>query len=730
MGVLRYFSRIGRCSRTRDSPPDSSGSKPIEVTEESQILRPFSDHDKASRYVGTRTAPRLCSDCMKFLQVNNEYTDRYRKLGADIRYTAQGSQKSYLKRDCYLCLSISKAWKLWDNRPLPILSVRRYDDLLTLRPTSNNGQPVGDLELYSTPVGNVATFPAGSTDIWQALKVSRPDMSLSPFPERSLHFMKTCLRQCLDTHGPCRSQRASGSAAYPSRLVSVGTVHHDHCKLVESDGVTQWDYAALSYCWGNSQFIQSNRETFAQYRRAIPISTFPNAFREAIFICRELSIFYLWIDSLCILQDDLSDWAVESAKMADVYEGALLVIAASAAENPHQSFFSPQDSATCEELEIEPKDLKRNALTIKARKCLENSGWHKGTGSQVTVPLDPLETRGWALQERLLATRYVSCTEKEVQWHCRSYEHCECGSRTTSRAKATFHSRLMSSPSLAWESAVYNFTERVLSREEDRLPALTGIATRVSQLTGSTYFCGLWRESLVDNLCWTVWPHGETTFSPSTYQAPTFSWASVCGNITYGSHDSLEATPIPYITIVEAKSTAKTANPFGEVSDAFMVVDGWLLDAKLGGRGMDNHLVRIIPSTVTTRCCLDLLEWEIYLDTTLDATTTRVTQGRRVDARRSTGRSLKPEVGADPIEGVPVKCLKIRSRIGELSTPYLDILVLARSQTVVGAYERIGLLSTPWQSRNEEQAGHEELHEKVEAWLDTSNVEKTRMKLV
>ena len=329
---------------------------------------------------------------------------------------------------------------------------------------------------------------------------------------------------------------ASATAANPSRLLELGGAAGNSHRLVECGSQKKLTYAAVSYCWGASKFIQSNRSTYTRYKRAIPPCAFPTAFRDAILVCQKFGLYYLWIDSLCILQDDLHEWAVESAKMADIYEGASLVIAATTAVNPHRSFLDSINSASDRMVEIEPEEPLYSLPAVKARRLLRKSGWHlRDEDIQKPGMLDanPLEARGWALQEKLLARRYISFAEKEMQWHCKSDSLCECETPPDINTLVSeFRSDLANAPFAAWHVAVMVYTARSMSHPEDKLAALAGIAARIAPLLGSSYFCGIWRAVLVEELCWRraqhcgSWEPFEKGINVIS-RAPTFSWASI-----------------------------------------------------------------------------------------------------------------------------------------------------------------------------------------------------------
>jgi hypothetical protein len=101
-------------------------------------------------------------------------------------------------------------------------------------------------------------------------------------------------------------------------------------------------YACLSHRWGSGPqthlTLKKNLETYMQH--GIPSAKLPLTFRHAVHICRTLGIMYLWIDCLCIVQDDHEDWCTQAVKMGDIYERAFVTIAASSAANPSHGCFS------------------------------------------------------------------------------------------------------------------------------------------------------------------------------------------------------------------------------------------------------------------------------------------------------------------------------------------------------------------------------------------------------
>jgi hypothetical protein len=99
----------------------------------------------------------------------------------------------------------------------------------------------------------------------------------------------------------------------------------DGLRLYESSGNVGC-YVSLSHCWGDSVYpAKTTSQTLDQNRKSIPWSTLPKTFQDAIFFTRWLRIRYLWIDSLCIIQDSREDWLEESVKMMHIYQNLMLL---------------------------------------------------------------------------------------------------------------------------------------------------------------------------------------------------------------------------------------------------------------------------------------------------------------------------------------------------------------------------------------------------------------------
>lgn len=373
--------------------------------------------------------------------------------------------------------------------------------------------------------------------------------------EAALAFVKAQIEHCGDTHSRCGRRIPK---PLPTRVVEILGPRRVRLKKVDS-GLAL--YAALSHCWGNNVFLQTTSKNIASHLKKISWNSLPKTFRDAIDFSRRLGLTYIWIDSLCIIQDDRADWQRESAKMRDIYQNAHVTLAATA---------SADGTGGC----------YRRCPPQKGKLCFA-----RGTNLMydLTNEETPLLSRGWVLQERLLSPRVVHFMPDEVAWECRQTETCECRRaehlRTARWTQALQERELLSfnrsipfkqtiaatsissdvRASLdAWFHVVECYTRLHLSYPTDSLPAIAGIASRMDNLGFGAYYAGLWERHLAECLCWyTIDKPQEPRLANSS---PSWSWSSVSGPVRHLRVD-------PDYRLNEAViSCPLVADVFGEVS--------------------------------------------------------------------------------------------------------------------------------------------------------------------
>jgi Heterokaryon incompatibility protein (HET) len=120
-----------------------------------------------------------------------------------------------------------------------------------------------------------------------------------PLLEGGIERMRELLSDCVDFHPQCRPP---SETCLPQRVIDIGPTGND-ARLYISQGEKQ-AYAALSHCWGSAQFLTTTKATFLARQRGIDWQDLPKTFQDAIEVCRTIDIRYIWIDSLCIIQDN------------------------------------------------------------------------------------------------------------------------------------------------------------------------------------------------------------------------------------------------------------------------------------------------------------------------------------------------------------------------------------------------------------------------------------------
>jgi len=356
--------------------------------------------------------------------------------------------------------------------------------------------------------------------------------SKANYLDRCARQIQQWLRAC--SNHPGHNCTQSGSDILPRRLIFLDTEPNTQ-RLVQATGSPK--YVALSYCWGpnaNEHFktVPSNLHIM---EKSIPHQDLPQTLKDVFSLVRKLGYQYLWIDALCIVQDDNgAEWHTEAAKMGDVYANADLVIAAMASSGVNSGLNLASETNFTAEQKSEFHYIMRTCRTMTQQK------WYQIRSTY------PLLCRGWAFQERLLARRIVHFTIMELIWECTGDRWCECGGDVREKLTGSINNmnsalkqcRLDSSPlrlmkqTLMWRECVKSYSKRDLTVNGDRLYAINGIASYIrgpdSPSYHQLYFHGLWKDSMPWDLLWYCDQTSE--FASQKPRGPSYSWCSVdCG---------------------------------------------------------------------------------------------------------------------------------------------------------------------------------------------------------
>ncbi|CRK14558.1 hypothetical protein BN1723_010390 [Verticillium longisporum] len=440
------------------------------------------------------------------------------------------------------------------------------------------------------------------------------------------------IRKCSEEHPLCGSGEPT---ELPTRILYLGADlkfegHPTDIKLMEPLPNQKDRYIALSHCWGKDQQpLRTTTATLDDHKAGIQFGQLPKTFQDAVMVSRRLGVQYLWIDSLCIIQDSAEDWEIEASRMAVVYRNSWVTVAGSCSSSSSSGCYRYNQGVNVEAPAADTDDPlavlfpTATKLRQELRLNLRFEFQHPETGpfsQKDTVQLFPLLTRAWVYQERLLAPRVLHFGLQEVFWECMQDVDCECGSMKWSNAQnmggyinrptsgdlpakishyaalhvgktsAKLNDRKRKEKLLSrWAEMVGEYTKRELTFPKDRLPALSGIAAEMADALGMKYCAGLWKETLPLGLLW----ERQATTGVSPYMtkprlAPSWSWATLDCPVRfllslYGPYMKWEM-PELFAEVEEAHCVPVGKDDRGEVrfGESYIILSAEVVEASLG----------------------------------------------------------------------------------------------------------------------------------------------------
>ncbi|KAK3072438.1 hypothetical protein LTR53_006806 [Teratosphaeriaceae sp. CCFEE 6253] len=420
-----------------------------------------------------------------------------------------------------------------------------------------------------------------------------------PLEEYTGPKLREWLGHCNSSHADCRTTRRWR----PSRLLRIESTPDQASYIVKLrtfhvQRKRAASYAALSYRWGggeNFKLLLSNIETL---RFGVDSAALPATIRDAATIAVSLGLSYLWIDSLCIVQDSPSDWAQQATQMHLVYENAECTIAVTRACELSEHFLTTCKGPSTPSL----VHTRWNGVSPQSYHIFDQDLWERN------VDQAAFYSRGWTLQERLLSRRVIDFAEEDVFWHCRqttAYTACPIGRPQINfrqhdvdpefvgpflAALTTHGPSDMYGAGALWKAIVETYSKCTLTYDADKLVAIAGLAQRLQSWTKDEYFAGLWKQDLLLQLLWRP-IGGAQRRSSQSYIAPSWSWASIVGGIVfdhrYGSGilDTLRpASPgsiheglLACVLDIRIQPVSKTV--FGQISRGALRLKGRLIPA-------------------------------------------------------------------------------------------------------------------------------------------------------
>ncbi|PKK50205.1 hypothetical protein CI102_4331, partial [Trichoderma harzianum] len=340
-------------------------------------------------------------------------------------------------------------------------------------------------------------------------------------------WAKAQLDKCVKHHDHCA---ATTSGLLPTRLIDVQPIGPDGDVVLcnGTDIQAGSPYVALSHCWGPNGRTEIKCRTVSGnlssqlYR--ISWSSLSQTLQDAVNFTRRLGMRFLWIDCICIIQEDKHDWQKEAPRMFDVYHNARLTLAAHHARTSLEGLYSKSTSERETHITLPPK---------------------------ITTISGPLFTRAWTFQERLVSRRVLVFTANDLAWECNTVPTCECKRNDMDSSIKSDYSKTLEGTTSKWYkkkqvtaredlwwTLIEQYSRLGITNATDKLPAVAAVAQQLHMTSrqAETYYAGLWSGSLFQDMLWVsdIQDYQNRAARPKTpdpnglkwWPSPTWSWAS------------------------------------------------------------------------------------------------------------------------------------------------------------------------------------------------------------
>jgi hypothetical protein len=340
-------------------------------------------------------------------------------------------------------------------------------------------------------------------------------------------WAKYLLNQCVNNHAKCQYSMSGRKydddeleCLLPTRVIDLNEAGSTGQPYVLVTNGRRGRYAALSYCWGASTHITATplltKSTIMDFQSGLPLQKLPKTIRDAMLVAKDAGIRYLWVDRLCIIQDDAVDWEEEAKLMCETYERAFLTISALGADHDNSGLFPLSDSTSSPFVTLNCFPDGERMFVFKRPQM-----HHKG-GLRGELRQSRWDSRAWVLQERLLSRRIIYFGKKQAYWECNSQSDFHDSPTETFNTVRVNHGskpRVLQSlqegqrqlrpglvsgkltyewsAGLLWARIVHDYTSRNLSTESDRAMAIDGVSKAyIERFPGIDYSYGLWSNYL------------------------------------------------------------------------------------------------------------------------------------------------------------------------------------------------------------------------------------------
>ena len=440
---------------------------------------------------------------------------------------------------------------------------------------------------------------------------------------------RTWLKECTEGHSVCSNYgevEKDDSFFYPTRLVDIGPGPDLRPRLRESYSLPPGTrYMTLSHCWGKLKILRLLENNIEDLKHVIDTSLLCETFLDAMEASRILGVRYLWIDSLCIMQDSKDDWAHESGMMHNIYRHSWCNLAATSAEDG--SFGMLRHLASRDDMSARPIRVK---MRVKSKDIIF-------VGYNETLWLDqidrgPLKSRGWVVQELVLAPRVLHFGKHQLFWDCPRLRACEtlqngpvsefeimnriapgcimAPENFKNKSKLKAKEAYWWSRIAQWMELVEEYSKCRLTVATDRLVAISGLAKSMN--LDVKYYAGIWGAFVAKQLMWQISESSPRKANPPpSALAPSWSWVTPQQTILFkpnrwGEGDGGVAN------FLKIGVTLASDDPTGAVSGGCLRVEGALVRAIKDYRHIDLHFDYGDDSQPVDNLYLLPVMWQVF----------------------------------------------------------------------------------------------------------------------
>jgi hypothetical protein len=450
--------------------------------------------------------------------------------------------------------SVKYEAKRWSTDPAPIRIITELRLKLGAGETLHSST-LGGMSIQRWPHSVKVAAATTSSEVYLSdpdpnLSLHAAQLSITTASTATIDLAKRWLNECLHQHPACARVADSSKWRLPRRFINVTDGGLRVCDTVNLSEANP-RYVSLSHCWGKKPIIRLLQSNLDQLYRRIDFADLSKTFQDSVILTRRLGYSYIWIDSLCIIQDSSDDWAHESTIMGDVYRNSVFTISALGAKDGSEGCFrrrNPLRTRPCflgtdgnQSIYAHRHDLSVREWGDRPYSVVDN----RFPETEEVEEVGYLHRRAWVFQERVLAPRTLHFGKSTIAWQCLEQEATEANPAglydkrflsllSSHKTSIWMLERLTSEHQYrkfleVWANLRLAYTSSSLTYHEDRLVAMLGLFNVIQSRMGFTFVAGLWRDFLLQELVW--YTVGTSQISRSMIRKPTWSWVSFDGTV-------------------------------------------------------------------------------------------------------------------------------------------------------------------------------------------------------